>query len=157
MPAPSAVTVRVLTPMLKLIVAPASAVPLMAAVCSLSLTMLSVATALITGVVGVTVSTVMLRVPAALTLPAASVAVADRVSEPCPMAVMSAAIRLYVQLPDPSAVTARVLTPMLRLIVAPASAVPLIAAVCSAPLILSLPATWPITGAGGARVSMFSV
>ena len=77
-----------------MIVAPASAVPLMAAVCSLPLTMLSVATVLITGVVGVTVSTVMLRVPAALTLPAASVAVAERVSGPCPIAVMSAATRV---------------------------------------------------------------
>ena len=40
---------------------------------------------------------------AAETLPAASVAVADKVSVPSPIAVTSAAVKLYVQVPFASA------------------------------------------------------
>ena len=58
------------------------AVPLIAAVCSVALMILSVATALITGAAGALVSTLIVRVPAVPVLPAASVAVADSVSLP---------------------------------------------------------------------------
>ena len=54
--------------------------------------MSSPATFEITGTPGVTVSTVMLRVAAAETLPAASVARAESVSPPSPMALRSAAV-----------------------------------------------------------------
>ena len=94
MPEALAVIVRVLPPMLREIVALASVVPLMIADCSTKLTMLSPATLLISGAAGASVSTVMLRVPTALTLPAASVAVAESVSLPCPMPVMSPATRV---------------------------------------------------------------
>ena len=69
-----------------------SAVPAIAADCSLPLMTLSPATSEITGAAGASVSTVMSRVPAAEVLPAASVAVTDSVSAPSPMAVMSAAV-----------------------------------------------------------------
>ena len=56
--------------------------------------MLSPATVLITaGARGlVSIATLMLRVPAVLVLPAASICVALRVSLPCPIAVMSSPV-----------------------------------------------------------------
>ena len=74
--------------------APASAVPVIEAGSSLALTRSSPVTLEISGTFGATVSTVMVRVPAAEVLPAASVAVTDRVSGPSPMAAMSAAVSL---------------------------------------------------------------
>ena len=68
--------------------------PVIVTACSLALTMSSPATFEITGASGANVSTVMSRVPAVELLPAASVAVADSVSLPWPMAVMSSAVRL---------------------------------------------------------------
>ena len=68
--------------MLNATVEPASAVPLIAAVCSLALTMLSPATAEIVGADGASVSTVIWRVPAVEVLPAASVTFTDRISSP---------------------------------------------------------------------------
>ena len=47
--------------------------------------------AVMLGAAGASVSTLMVRVPAGLVLPAVSVAVALRVSLPCPIAAMSAA------------------------------------------------------------------
>ena len=46
------------------------------------------------GATGARVSTLMLRVPAPLGLPAVSTAVADRISAPWPMATISAAVRV---------------------------------------------------------------
>ena len=69
--------------------APASAVPVIAEVCSLALTVSSAATVEIVGAPGATVSTVMPRVPAAEMLPAASVALTESVSLPWPMAATS--------------------------------------------------------------------
>ena len=71
--------------MLSLVVPPAVIFP----VTGVTLSSAPVTTAMM---VGATVSTLMARVPAALTLPAASVAVALSVSGPWPMAVMSAAV-----------------------------------------------------------------
>ena len=70
----------------------ASAVPLIALPDSAALMMSLPATRLITGATGTPVSTLMLRVPAAPRLPAVSVAVADSVSSPWPIAVISAAV-----------------------------------------------------------------
>ena len=81
-------------PTVNAIVAPASAVPEMMPPASELLITSSVATALITGAVGATVSMLIARVPAVLVLPAASLAVALRVSAPWPMAVMSAATKV---------------------------------------------------------------
>ena len=64
---------RVLPPMLSATVAPASLVPVRVLVTSAALTMSSVATKLITGAAGTSVSTEMVRVPAALWLPEVSV------------------------------------------------------------------------------------
>ena len=75
-------------------VACASAVPLIADVVSPALTMSSPATVAIVGAFGATVSTEMARDTAAETLPAASVARAVSVSAPCPMAEMSASVRV---------------------------------------------------------------
>ena len=85
---------RTLPPTVSATLALASDVPVMTVDCSLELMKLSPATVAIVGAFGATVSTVMLRVPAAETLPAASVACADRVSGPCPMAVTSSAVRV---------------------------------------------------------------
>ena len=82
-----------LPPSVSATVAPASAVPVIVAVCSLALTTSSPATSEIVGAVGATVSSVMTRDPSADTLPAASVAEAVTVSVPWPMAVKSAAVR----------------------------------------------------------------
>ena len=82
---------RVLPPSVRATVAPASAVPVIAADCSLALTTSSPATLSIRGWLGARVSTVMLRVVTAEVLPAASVAVTESVSSPWPIAVMSAA------------------------------------------------------------------
>ena len=89
-----AVTTRVLLPRVRETLAFASAVPEMAAVCSLWLIVSSPATVWITGRFGATVSTEILRVPAAETLPAASVACADRVSSPWPTRAMSSGVRV---------------------------------------------------------------
>ena len=70
----------------------ASAVPAITAVCSLALMTSLPATTEIVGATGARVSTWMLRVPAVEVLPAASVALAERVSSPWPMAVMSAGV-----------------------------------------------------------------
>ena len=83
---------RTLLPIFSATLAFASALPEIAVVCSLALTMSSPATFEITGTLGARVSTEMLRVTAVETLPAASVAVAESVSGPCPMAVMSAPV-----------------------------------------------------------------
>ena len=78
-----------LPPIDRVTVAPASALPLIAADCSPALTMSSPATVRSWGAFGARVSTVMVRVPAEDVLPAASVAFTDSVSAPWPMAVMS--------------------------------------------------------------------
>ena len=83
--------VRVTPPIVSATLEPASAVPVTALVCSLALMMSLPATTEITGALGTSVSTVMARLAAAEVLPAASVALTDRVSGPCPMSVMSAA------------------------------------------------------------------
>ena len=83
---------RTAPPKLSATLALASAVPAITAVCSLALTMSSPATFETVGAFGATVSTVMARVPAAEVLPAASMARAESVSEPWPMAEMSAAV-----------------------------------------------------------------
>ena len=107
---------------------------------------------------GATVSVVMSRVAAALRLPAASVAVALRVSGPWPIAVMSAATSVYCQSPLLSATTLRTLpVPSVSATVAPGSALPVITAACSAALMKSSPATGLIAGAAGALVSTVSV
>ena len=85
-----AVTVRTTPPRDKATLAPASAVPVIATLCSLALTVSSPATLEMTGASGATVSTVIARVPGCDVLPAASVAVADRVCGPWPIAAMSA-------------------------------------------------------------------
>ena len=91
MPTPSAVRLRVLPPSVSTTVALASVLPLTIAVCSPALTMSSPATRLIVGAEAGAVSTLMFRVPATPVFPALSVAVAESVSAPWPMAVMSAA------------------------------------------------------------------
>ena len=80
---------RVLPPMLSATVEPATLVPVMVLATSEALTMSSLATKPITGAPLAKESTVMVRVPAALLLPAASVWVALKISVPWPMAVMS--------------------------------------------------------------------
>ena len=70
---PLTVAARELPPRLSATVAPASLVPVRVLVTSAALTMSSVATTLIAGAAGTSVSTVMLRVPASLLLPEASV------------------------------------------------------------------------------------
>ena len=72
---PVTVAARVLPPMLRLTVAPASFVPLITVVCSLALTVSSVATVLIVGAVGAVRSVALTLVPGPV-LPAASVALA---------------------------------------------------------------------------------
>ena len=83
---------RVLAPIVSATVAPASAVPVMAAVCSLALTMSSPATMAMVGRLGAIVSTVMTAVRGGATLPAVSVAVTVRVSLPWPMAFTSSGV-----------------------------------------------------------------
>ena len=73
---------------------PGSAVPVIATVCSEALTTSSPATFEMAGAFGTKVSTVMSRSVTPETLPAVSVAVADSVCAPTPMAVMSAAVRV---------------------------------------------------------------
>ena len=93
---PSAVTLRMLPlPSVSAIWALASELPVTVTplASSEALTASSPATALMV-VVGATVSTEIDRVPAALTLPATSVAVALRVSAPWPMAPMSVGVRV---------------------------------------------------------------
>ena len=85
-------TVRVLPPMDRATLAPASAVPVIATDCSVALTMSSPATFEMVGAFGTTVSTVMARVTEDEAFPAASMALADSVSRPWPMPVMSAAV-----------------------------------------------------------------
>ena len=153
LPLEFAVTLRIWVPIDSATLAFASAVPVIAAVCSLALTMSSPATFEMVGGSMASVSTVMLRVPAAETLPAASRAVADSVSSPWPIAAMSAAVNVYVQSPCALAVTVRVLPPSVSVTVAFASAVPATAAVCSVALTTSSPATTSIVGAFGTRVS----
>ena len=85
-------TVRVLPPRVKATLLFASAVPVMATDCSAALTMSSTATLEIAGTLGAMVSMLMARVPVDETLPAASVAVAESVSLPCPMPVMSSGV-----------------------------------------------------------------
>ena len=82
-----AVTVRTVPPMDRATLALASAVPEIAAACSAALMVSSPATSAIVGASGATVSISMTCVPASEMLPAASVALADKVSGPCPMAV----------------------------------------------------------------------
>ena len=135
----------------------ASAVPVMLAVCSLALTVLSPATGAMVGAFGATVSTVMARVAAAEVLPALSVAVTDSVCAPSPMAVRSAACSVYVHAPWASAVSVRTLGPIFSATVVPASAVPVMAAVCSVALIRSSEATTAIVGVVGAIVSMVTL
>ena len=74
--------------------APASALPVIVVDCSLALTTSSPATREMVGALGASTSTVKLRVPAVEVLPAASVAVAETVSAPSPMAVRSSAVRV---------------------------------------------------------------
>ena len=80
---------RTVPPKVRATLAFASVVPEIDAVCSPALMTSSPATLEIEGAFGATVSTVRLRVPASEVLPAASVALADRVSGPWPIAVMS--------------------------------------------------------------------
>ena len=86
------VAVRILAPIVNATVAPASFVPVIVAVCSLALMVLSGAKALIVGAVGAAVSTVMARVNAVLVLPAASRALMVRVIAPWPRLRRSAAV-----------------------------------------------------------------
>ena len=89
----SALRLWVFPPSTRLMVVPGSARPLMTEDCSAALTMLSMATVLITGASGATVSSSNTRSVGTPTLPARSVAVALIVSLPWPMAVTSAASR----------------------------------------------------------------
>ena len=75
-------------------VAPASAVPVIAAVCSLALTTSLPATCAMVGASGTMVSTVIARVPAGETLPARSATVAESVTAPCPRVPMSLGTRV---------------------------------------------------------------
>ena len=86
-------TVRTLPPIVSATRAPASAVPVIAVVCSLALRTLSAVTSAMVGTPGTTVSTEIVRVPAAAeVLPAASVAFTDKVSSPWAIAAMSSAV-----------------------------------------------------------------
>ena len=137
--------------------ADASAVPVIAADCSPALMMSSPATFEITGASGARVSMEMVRVAAGEVLPAASVAVAERVSAPWPMAVRSAAFSAYVHTPWASAVTVRTVPPSVSATLAPASAVPLMVEVCSLALTTLSVATASIDGARGTPVSSANV
>ena len=86
-------TERVTLPKLSATMALGSVVPLTAAVpTSTALMKLSPATVPMEGGFGATVSTTMLRVPAADLLPTASVAVAESVSGPWSIAAMSSGV-----------------------------------------------------------------
>ena len=87
---PLTAAARVLPPIDKATLAPASLLPVMVLATSAALMMLSLATTLIESARGAAVSTMMARVLAALVLPLASVWVTLKVSAPWPMAVMSA-------------------------------------------------------------------
>ena len=132
--------------------APTSAVPLTAtpAAFSVALTTLSVATALITGRAEA-VSTVTLRVPATLALPAASVATA--LMEVLPS--VGRLLKLVLQVPPAVAVTVWEASPQVTTTLEAASAVPLTAtpAAFSVALTMLSVATALTTGAVGAVLS----
>ena len=86
------VTLRAEEPNISVTLAPASAWPVIDAVCSFALMMLSWATVATVGRVGAIVSTVIWRVTVDETLPAASVAFTVSVSAPSPIAVTSAGV-----------------------------------------------------------------
>ena len=86
---------RTLPPIVSATLAPASAVPVIAAVdCSAALIRSSPATFEIVGESGTCVSILMPREPVCEALPAASVACTYSVSSPWPMAAMSAAVNV---------------------------------------------------------------
>ena len=135
-----------------MVVAPVSLLPVTVTVAVFSVLLMrsSVAILLITGAVGATVSTLMLRV-VVLALPAASVDIAVKVSAPSPNAVIAAAFRMWLQVVAVTWVTAL----PLKVVVAPVSLLPVTVtvAVFSVLLIRSSVAILLITGAVGATVS----
>ena len=157
MPLLAAVTLCVVAPHVTATLAPASALPLTStpAAFSATLTVLSVATGLMTGVLGATASNATVRVLAGPVLPATSVATALIF----PLAGMLALAKVLLQLPSPAALTCWVVEPQVTATLAPASAVPLTATPAAFSAMLTVPsvATRWITGASGAAVSKATV
>ena len=143
---PLTAAARVLPPIDKATVAPASFRPVMVVEpISKALITSSVATTLITGAMGASVSTLMAAVPMGLLLPAASVCTALKVAAPCPSKARSEAIRVKLQ-EVPTTVAARgVFSPMLSATLAPASLVPVILLPISKPLMVGATGAWVST------------
>ena len=156
LPLPSAVTFWELVPQVTTTLALASALPLTStpAAFSSALTVLSVATALITGAVGAALSMLTLRVPAALVLLAMSLAVTLMLL--VPSAGSSPLVKLALQAPVMSACTVLMVVPQVAITVALDSAMPLTTtpAAFSTALMMSLLAIASTSGALGAVLSL---
>jgi hypothetical protein len=146
-----AVTVQmVVAPSVTVTVEFASAVP--EGVCAATFVFVPFAGTLMTGAAGAVVSMVKVSEAADEVLPAASLAVADSVCEPCENVVAVG----HVQVPPELAVTVQiVVAPSFTVTVELASAVP--DGVCAATLVLVPFAGTLMTGAAGAVVSMVKV